>query len=65
MKVRPLLGLLLSALLCSCAANTPYSETVVDTNKHTQKRGLPETSTPEYYKPIYTPGASGMSGSHF
>ncbi len=43
MKVRLLLGLLLSGLLCGCAANTPYSETVVDTNKHTQQRGLPET----------------------
>jgi hypothetical protein len=63
MKVRLLLGLLLSALLCSCAANTPYSETVVDTSKHTQQRGLPET--PVYDRPIYSPGATGMSGSHF
>ena len=64
MKVRLLFGLLLSGLLCGCAANTPYSETVVDTNKHTQERGLPET--PVYDKPIYTPGASSdISGGHF
>jgi hypothetical protein len=64
MKVRLLFGLLLSGLLCGCAANTPYSETVVDTNKHTQERGLPET--PVYDKPIYTPGASSdLSGGHF
>ena len=73
MKLRLLLGLLLSGLLCGCAANTPYSETVVDTNKHTQQRGLPET--PVYNKPIYTPGGtsdlsgapgtSGLSGGHF
>ena len=65
MKVRLLLGLLLPGLLCSCAANTPYSETVVDTNKHTQQRGLPET--PVYNKPIYTPGSSdaNLLGGHF
>jgi hypothetical protein len=63
MKVRLLLGLLLSGLLCGCAANTPYSETVIDTNKRTQQRGLPET--PVYGRPIYTPGESGMSGSRF
>jgi hypothetical protein len=65
MNVRLLLGLLLSGLLWGCAANTPYSETVVDTNKHTQQRGLPET--PVYNRPIYTPGASNddLSGGHF
>jgi hypothetical protein len=64
MKVRLLLGLLLAGLLCGCAANTPYSETVVDTDKHTQQRGLPET--PVYNKPTYAPGASSdLSGSHF
>ena len=65
MTVRLLLGLLLSGLLWGCAANTPYSETVVDTNKHTQQRGLPET--PVYNRPIYTPGSSEpiQSGSHY
>jgi hypothetical protein len=65
MKVCLLLGLLLSGLLCGCAANTPYSETVVDTNKHTQQRGLPET--PSYNKPVFTPGSSEQPGlgSHY
>jgi hypothetical protein len=65
MKVRLLLGLLLSGLLCGCAANTPYSETVVDTNKHTQQRGLPET--PVYNKPVYSPGSTEATGigSHY
>jgi len=65
MKLRPLLGLLLCMLLCGCAANTPYSETVVDTEKHTQQRGLPDT--PAYNKPVYTPGASEQPGlgSHY
>ena len=66
MKARLLLGLLLSGLLCGCAANTPYSETVIDTNKHTQERGLPET--PVYNRPIYTPGGGGndsLTGGHF
>jgi hypothetical protein len=60
MKVRLLLGLLLSGVLCGCAANTPYSETVVDTNKHTQQRGLPET--PVYNRPVYTPGSTDSIG---
>jgi hypothetical protein len=65
MKVRLLLGLLLSGLLCGCAANTPYSETVVDTNKHTQQRGLPET--PVYNRPVYTPASTEAIGigSHY
>ena len=65
MKVRLLLGLLLAGLFCGCAANTPYSETVVDTEKHTEQRGLPET--PVYNKPVYTPGASEQPslGSHY
>jgi len=64
MKVHLLSSLLLSGLLCGCAANTPYSETVIDTQKHTQERGLPET--PVYDKPIYTPGGeSDLSGGHF
>jgi hypothetical protein len=65
MKVRLLLGLLLSGLFCGCAATTPYSETVVDTTKHTQERGLPETQVSD--RPIYTPGASNdsLTGGHF
>jgi len=64
MKVHLLFSLLLAGLLCGCAANTPYSETVVDTEKHTQQRGLPET--PVYNKPFYTPGGSSdLSGGHF
>jgi hypothetical protein len=42
MKVRLLFSLLLCALLCGCAANTPYSETMIDTSKQTQQRVLPE-----------------------
>jgi hypothetical protein len=60
MKVRLLSSLLLSGLLCGCAANTPYSETVVDTNKHTEQRGLPET--PVYNKPVYAPGSTEAIG---
>jgi hypothetical protein len=60
MKVRVPLALLLSGLLCGCAANTPYSETVVDTNKHTQQRGLPET--PVSGRPVYTPGSTEQPG---
>ena len=65
MKVRLLSSLLLSGLLWGCAANTPYSETVVDTEKHTEQRGLPET--PVYNKPVYAPGASEQPGlgSHY
>jgi hypothetical protein len=66
MKVHLLPSLLLSGLLCGCAANTPYSETVVDTTKQTQERGLPET--PVYNRPIYTPGTGGaddLGGGHF
>lgn len=65
MKVHLLLGLLVAGLLCGCAANTPYSETVVDTEKRTQQRGLPET--PVYNRPIYTPGSTEQPGlgSHY
>ena len=65
MKVHLLASLLLSGLLWGCAANTPYSETVIDTNKHTEQRGLPET--PVYGRPVYTPGSSEQPGlgSHY
>jgi hypothetical protein len=65
MKVQ-LLGLFASGLLCGCAANTPYSETVVDTSTHTQERGLPETEVSN--RPIFAPGTGGadnLSGGHF
>jgi hypothetical protein len=42
MKVRLLLGLLLSGLLFGCAANVPYSETMTDTGTQTQQRVLPD-----------------------
>jgi len=61
MKVHLLLALLLSTLLWGCAANTPYSETVIDTSTGAQQRGLPET--PVYSRPVYTPGGSSdLSG---
>jgi outer membrane lipoprotein SlyB len=37
-----LLGLLASVLLCGCAANTPYSETMTDTSAQTHQRVLPD-----------------------
>jgi hypothetical protein len=59
MKVRLLLGLLVSGLLCGCAANTPYSETMVDTNKKTQQKVVaPQGPAPAVDRPIFTPGGS-------
>jgi hypothetical protein len=65
MKLRLLFSLLLCALIYGCAANTPYSETVVDTSKHTEERGLPQT--PVYNRPVYAPGTSEQIGlgSHY
>ena len=66
MNVRLLLGLVVSGLLLGCAANTPYSETVIDTSTGNQQRGLPET--PVYRRPVYTPGSSSDTiglGEHF
>ena len=65
-KVGLLLGLLLSGLLGGCAANTPYSETVIDTSTGAQGRGLPET--PVYNRPVYNPGSNADTiglGEHF
>jgi hypothetical protein len=65
-KVRLVLGLVVSGLVFGCAANTPYSETVIDTSTGSQKRGLPET--PVYRRPMYTPGANSDTiglGEHF
>src|ERR1700693_5245330 len=40
MKVHVLLGFFVSAILCSCAANSPNSETMIDTSTHAQHRVL-------------------------
>jgi hypothetical protein len=39
-KVHVLLGFLVSAILCSCAANSPNSETMIDTSTQAQQRVL-------------------------
>lgn len=59
MNARLLLSLLLSVLLCGCAANTPYTETVVDTEKHTQQRALPDA--PRREPLTYQPGLDSGS----
>ena len=63
MKARLLFALLLSGLLWGCAANTPYSETVIDTSTQSKHRELPETEVP--VRPKFDPGETGMTGSHF
>jgi hypothetical protein len=61
MKVRLLLGLLLSGLLCGCAANVPYSETMTDTSTQDQQRVLPD---PRQRAPLtYTPGMDSGPGA--
>ena len=42
MKVHVLLGFFLSAILCGCAANTPGSETMIDTSTHARQTVFPE-----------------------
>ncbi|HEX4653925.1 MAG TPA: hypothetical protein VH227_06725 [Candidatus Udaeobacter sp.] len=42
MKMCLLLGLAVSGLLCGCAANTPYSERMIDTSTQTQQTVLPD-----------------------
>jgi hypothetical protein len=42
MKVHVLLGFFVSAILCSCAANTPGSETMIDTSTHARQTVFPE-----------------------
>jgi hypothetical protein len=61
MKVRLLLGLLLSGLFCGCAANTPYSETMTDTSTQDQQRVLPEA--PQRAPLTYRPGLDSGPGS--
>jgi hypothetical protein len=59
MKVHLLLGLLLSALLCGCAANVPYSETMTDTSTQGQRRVLPDA--PRQAPLTYQPGLDSSS----
>jgi hypothetical protein len=59
MKIRLLLGLLLSGLLCGCAANTPYSETMTDTGTEGQQRVLPDA--PRQAPLTYQPGLDSSS----
>ncbi|HEX9280998.1 MAG TPA: hypothetical protein VF878_00840 [Candidatus Udaeobacter sp.] len=63
-KVRLLFGLLLSGLLCGCAANTPYSETMTDTSAQTQQRVLPDAprQAPLTYQPGLDSGSGMMGG---
>ena len=42
MKVHVLLGFFASAILCSCAANSPGSETMIDTSTNARQTVLPE-----------------------
>jgi hypothetical protein len=60
MKIRLLLGLLVSGLLCGCAANTPYTETMTDTSAKTQQRVLPDA--PHQAPLTYSPGLDSGSG---
>ena len=55
-----LLGLLASLLLCGCAANTPYTETMTDTSAQTQQRVLPDA--PRREPLTYQPGLDSGSG---
>ena len=63
MKTRLLLGLLLASLLCSCAANAPYSETMIDTSTQDQRSVLPEA--PRRAPLTYKPGLDSGPGSVF
>jgi len=54
-----LLGLLASVLLCGCAANTPYSETMTDTSAQTHQRVLPDAASQGPIK--YQPGLDSGS----
>jgi hypothetical protein len=62
MKLRLLLGLLASCLLCGCAANVPYSETMTDTGSQGQQRVLPEAprQAPLTYQPGLDSGPGGL-----
>ncbi len=61
MKVGQLLGLLLIAgVLCSCASNAPYSETMIDTS--TQKRNAVLPDAPPQAPITYQPGLDSGPG---
>ena len=62
-----LLGLFASVVLCGCAANTPYTETMTDTNAQTHQRVLPDAPRrePLTYQPGLDSGsAMGAFGGH-
>jgi hypothetical protein len=63
MKFRLLLGLLASGLLCGCAANVPYSETMTDTGTQSHQRVLPDA--PSQGPITYTPGLDSGPGSAY
>ena len=54
-----LLGLLASIVLCGCAANTPYTETMTDTSAQTHQRVLPDAPSQGPIK--YEPGLDSGS----
>jgi hypothetical protein len=60
MKLHQLFGLLLSGLLCGCAATAPYSETMTDTSTQTQQRVLP--NAPPQPPLTYQPGLDSGAG---
>jgi hypothetical protein len=64
MKISLLLGLLLSGLLCGCAANAPYTETMTDTSTQSQQRVLPDAprQAPITYQPGLDSGSGMMGG---
>jgi hypothetical protein len=62
MKMRLLLGLVACAILCSCAANTPGSETTVDTD--TQNRRTVYGENPEQPKLSVPVGESSFPLNH-
>jgi len=64
MKIHLLLGLLLSSLLCGCAANVPYAETMTDSSTQSQQRVLPDAprQAPLTYQPGLDSGSGMMGG---
>jgi hypothetical protein len=64
MKVRLLLGLVLSGLLCSCASNSQYSETMIDTSTHAGQTVLPEPPPHEHLSAPIGQQDSGITLPH-
>jgi hypothetical protein len=62
MKIRLLLGLIVSGLLCSCVSTGPYSETVIDTTNQTRHTMTDEG--PERV-PLSVPVGTEPSTSHW